>query len=781
MNKKIVSKTKMNVITKKNNEKEDPNGFETDSFNTNSTEEEFSDTDKDTSESDLSDKDVKLDKDDTLINFDWSEYINYYEDLKQLNTKEKAWKHWINHGKKEKRKFFKLNRIEIKKEEEEKIENYNDFDWYKYVDYHKDLKKINNKEKAWEHWINNGRKEKRMYFSFNHNITSDEYKNFEWENYINNYDDLKKIDNKEKAWEHWINHGKKEKRVTFNIYEKKINENKIEDNKKNIIFKKIYENYGNSYYGWENVINQFVFNFKKTKKEFKNNYFFDEWIEKLVLYENSLQSKEYLKTIKSKKYKLISFLHYPPCLNLNDDEYKNNVLKNIIMNEEEDNQNILNNLDVQLNNHLEFLYVLSNDHKKYIYNNYPNLKNKIVSVSRPINMKVKIIEKKFKFSLFKNEQNIFFIGDLLSNFKSFINFIPEQKYKKSVLIKNDFIKHWNNHILKYNKIDKIKVINELSNEEYVKIFETSCIFIDFEDCVANNLILECLKFNTPFIIKHNKSIQEYIGVNYPLYFNNTDDLNLFSDEIYFLNKIENAHHYLKKLNKNHIELDTFNKKIFYDLNKFELTSFKYKLTWLCILNDDFSLHTLNNLLDNFIKQDGQNELQLVFITYPSLNIEKLNNQTFLKYNNVKILEVIEDTREWLDKLETEYILVVDLNDKYKKNYSITCSEVLDKHPNNDVIFSSFKSINKKLKEDDLHDDEVESKLYKYREGMYFIDDIESVFPNSGFVFRKSLIDLLDISFIFMDNKDIYQHFISNHLNVVCISEKPLFLTERIEE
>ena len=202
---------------------------------------------------------------------------------------------------------------------------------------------------------------------------------------------------------------------------------------------------------------------------------------------------------------------------------------------------------------------------------------------------------------------------------------------------------------------------------------------------------------------------------------------------------------------------------------------------MLVLNYDFSLHTLNNLLDNFIKQDGQNELQLVFITYPSLNIEKLNNQTFLKYNNVKILEVIEDTREWLDELKTEYILVVNLNDKYKKNYSITCSEVLDKHPNNDVIFSSFKIINKKSKEDDLHDDEVESKLYKYREGMYFIDDVESVLPNSGFVFRKSLIDLLDISFIFMDNKDIYQHFISNHLNVVCISEKPLFLTERIEE
>lgn len=106
MNKKIVSKTKMNVIAKKKKEKEDPNGFETDSFNTNSTEDEFSDSDNDNNEFDLSDKDVKLDKDNTLINFDWSKYINYYEDLNKLNTKEKAWDHWIKHGKKEKEYFL---------------------------------------------------------------------------------------------------------------------------------------------------------------------------------------------------------------------------------------------------------------------------------------------------------------------------------------------------------------------------------------------------------------------------------------------------------------------------------------------------------------------------------------------------------------------------------------------------------------------------------------------------------------------------------------------------
>ncbi len=44
-------------------------------------------------------------------NFDWNKYINYYPDLKNdnINTKIKAWKHWIYHGKNEGRMYFDLS------------------------------------------------------------------------------------------------------------------------------------------------------------------------------------------------------------------------------------------------------------------------------------------------------------------------------------------------------------------------------------------------------------------------------------------------------------------------------------------------------------------------------------------------------------------------------------------------------------------------------------------------------------------------------------------------
>ena len=37
--------------------------------------------------------------------FDWNSYVSYYQDLKNdsIDTKQKAWSHWENHGKNEKR------------------------------------------------------------------------------------------------------------------------------------------------------------------------------------------------------------------------------------------------------------------------------------------------------------------------------------------------------------------------------------------------------------------------------------------------------------------------------------------------------------------------------------------------------------------------------------------------------------------------------------------------------------------------------------------------------
>jgi hypothetical protein len=530
-------------------------------------------------------------------------------------------------------------------------------------------------------------------------------------------------------------------------------------NKKNILFKKMYDSYGTHYYGWKGVINQFVQYYKNSKVEFKETIFFDEWIEKLLLWGNKFQSDEYLNIIKSTKCKWISFLHNPPYLKWKDAEYREKVSRGMIMNEEQLNENILTKLKDKLQEKLLFLYVLSIDHKKFIYSTYPTLQDKVVSIYHPIDTEFKNLEKEFDLDLFKKSKSIFHIGWWLRNFKTFFDFQPPDGFKKNLLVKSDFMNEWENHILKHNKVEKIKIIKELSNEKYVRIFERCCIFVDLEDVVANNIILECLKFNTPFIVRYHKSIEEYVGYDYPLFFEKESDLEILSDETIFFTAIRDANEYLKRRNKMHIETLLFNKKITYDLEKLKISRPKYKLTWLCLLTDETPISSLDFIIQTFSFQKVKEDINLVFMCPSSFLLPDRNN-----YSNVQFL-TFEDPNKFIQNLDSEFVLIVDKNDKYRVNYSELCIEYLTNKVNSDVLFSSFK------KGDN-------NKNYQFKEKMYFIEDLylseNNILPDSGYVFRKSLYNLLDCSFLFMQTRERYEYFIRNHLNVYCISEPPLF-------
>jgi len=119
------------------------------------------------------------------------------------------------------------------------------YDWNQYLNKYKDLERncINNESKALEHYINLGIKEKRKIFhkkSFqfvNEIVDEDLFNNYNWQDYINNYNDLKKnkIITDYDGYYHYVKYGKKENRlIFFNLIEKetKIINTKIIDNGK---------------------------------------------------------------------------------------------------------------------------------------------------------------------------------------------------------------------------------------------------------------------------------------------------------------------------------------------------------------------------------------------------------------------------------------------------------------------------------------------------------------------------------------------------------------------
>jgi hypothetical protein len=124
-------------------------------------------------------------------------------------------------------------------------------------------------------------------------------------------------------------------------------------------------------------------------------------------------------------------------------------------------------------------------------------------------------------------------------------------------------------------------------DENIKLFSQSCVFCDIVDGIANNIILECIKFNTPIIIRRNPSLEEYMGVNYPLFFDDFNQIN-FKDEINLINLINSAHIHIKNMNKNHVTLESFKNKLDYDISKLKEDTNEYKLSWLFVLENEYS-------------------------------------------------------------------------------------------------------------------------------------------------------------------------------------------------
>jgi hypothetical protein len=209
-------------------------------------------------------------------NFNWKFYLNYHTDLinNKIITKDQAWKHWNNYGNNENRiaqilyidNYSKINR-----------EN---FDWIFYLDYHDDLlyKGITTKDLAWNHWKKIGIFENREIQTFYKINTLDiNYNNFDSVFYINYHNDLIEngINTKDAAWNHWLNFGKKENRIFgLNIENKNIYNSFILVNPKENDYRNIYKK-NNNFFG-EDKYNQISNLIKESHQKILNEIIFDK-------------------------------------------------------------------------------------------------------------------------------------------------------------------------------------------------------------------------------------------------------------------------------------------------------------------------------------------------------------------------------------------------------------------------------------------------------------------------------------------------------------------------
>jgi hypothetical protein len=88
-----------------------------------------------------------------------------------------------------------------------------------------------------------------------------------------------------------------------------------------------------------------------------------------------------------------------------------------------------------------------------------------------------------------------------------------------------------------------KTIDRLSNDEYDISLSENIVFLDLYESSANNAIIECIARTTPVVASPIPAVVEYLGEDYPLYFNTLDEA---AEKINDDQLILDTHNYLKQ-------------------------------------------------------------------------------------------------------------------------------------------------------------------------------------------------------------------------------------------
>lgn len=104
------------------------------------------------------------------------------------------------------------------------------------------------------------------------------------------------------------------------------------------------------------------------------------------------------------------------------------------------------------------------------------------------------------------------------------------------------------------ELNNLVKISELSSLDYIKLYENNIFFLDTHDISACNLVLDCISTNAPIILKRLPANEEYLGKEYPLFFNTLEEAAVISIDNDLIFK---AHEYLVSMDKSRFSLHHF--------------------------------------------------------------------------------------------------------------------------------------------------------------------------------------------------------------------------------
>ena len=88
---------------------------------------------------------------------------------------------------------------------------------------------------------------------------------------------------------------------------------------------------------------------------------------------------------------------------------------------------------------------------------------------------------------------------------------------------------------------EVEARSHVSNDQYDQLLSCNIAFVQLEAANANNAVVECLARGTPLLVNRLPAVEEYLGPDYPLYY---EDLQDAADRALDVGRLRAAHQYL---------------------------------------------------------------------------------------------------------------------------------------------------------------------------------------------------------------------------------------------
>lgn len=132
-----------------------------------------------------------------------------------------------------------------------------------------------------------------------------------------------------------------------------------------------------------------------------------------------------------------------------------------------------------------------------------------------------------------------------------------RRFDRLMNLNSPFKKTWLQS-LRERDLPGVEILPYCSADAYEDYLSQNIMFLDLTDASANNAVVECILRNTPLLINRLPATVEYLGADYPLFFENKDHAEaLLADP----KALKAAYLYLASLDKSDFLIETFIKSI----------------------------------------------------------------------------------------------------------------------------------------------------------------------------------------------------------------------------